>query len=70
MAIKVVDTVYTTSEASDYLGLSRHTVRKYIERGLIKAKKMGSINLVTKKECDRYKNNRRRRGNPNLSKSA
>lgn len=70
MAMKVVDTVYTTAEASNYLGLSEHTVRKYIERGLIKAKKMGSINLVTKKECDRYRKEKRPRGNPNLSKSA
>jgi excisionase family DNA binding protein len=70
MAMNVSDTVFTTTEASTYLGLSEHTVRKYIERGLIKAKKVGTLNLVTKTECDRYRREKRPRGNPNLSKSA
>jgi len=60
----------TTTQAAEYLGLSPNTVLIYIGRGLIKARKLGPINVVTKAECDRYKKNRRPRGNPKLKKSA
>jgi len=61
--------MYTTTEAAAYLKLSEHTVRKYVERGLIVAKKIGHLNLVTKSECDRYKRERKPRGNPNMVKN-
>lgn len=68
MAVKVKEneTVMTTAQAADYLGLAEDTVRKYIDRGLIKATKLGPINIVTKSECDRYRREKRPRGNPNL----
>lgn len=60
----------TTAEAAKRMGLSQNTVLAYIERGLLKAKKLGPIWLLTAEECDRYKRERRPRGNPNLLKTA
>lgn len=68
MAIEINDVVFTTREAADYLGLAEDTVRQYIHRGLIFAKKIGSINVVTRSECERYKRDRRPPGNPLLSR--
>jgi excisionase family DNA binding protein len=48
------ETIFTTTEAADYLGFAEDTVRKYIQRGLIFAEKMGPIHVVRKSECDRY----------------
>lgn len=58
----------TTTQAAEYLGLAANTVAVYVTRGLIKARKVGPINLITKAECDRYLRERRPRGNPNLVK--
>lgn len=62
------DLPMTTTQAADYLNLSPNTVLIYIGRGLIKATKLGPINVITRAECERYKKNRRPRGNPNLKK--
>jgi excisionase family DNA binding protein len=62
--------VLTVAEAAKRMELSEHTVRAYIERGLIKARKLGQMWLITAAECDRYLRERRPRGNPNLVKSA
>jgi hypothetical protein len=59
----------TTTQAATYLGLAPNTVAIYIQRGLIKAKKLGPINVVTKAECDRYRKNKKPRGNPNFRKT-
>lgn len=48
------ETIYSTREAADYLGFAEDTVRKYIQRGLIFAEKMGPIYVVRRSECDRY----------------
>lgn len=48
------ETIFTTSEAADYLGFAEDTVRKYIQRRLIFSEKMGPIHVVRKSECDRY----------------
>jgi excisionase family DNA binding protein len=48
------ETIFTTTEAAVYLGFAEDTVRKYIQRGLINAEKMGPIRIVRKSECDRY----------------
>ena len=70
MPIKVTETVLTTTEAAKRMRLSKHTVLAYIERGLIKARKLGPIWLITAAECDRYSREKRPRGNPNLVRSA
>lgn len=59
-------TVFTTREAARYLGLAEDTIRRYIYRGLIQARKQGRDYAVTKRDCDLYKKNRRPRGNPNF----
>lgn len=58
----------TTTQAAEYLGLSPNTVFVYIQRGLIKAEKLGPINVITRAECDRYKKEKRPKGNPNFAK--
>lgn len=70
MAIKLSNTVFTTVEAAKRMHLSEHTVRAYIERGILKATKMGPIWLLTSEECDRYNKERRPRGRPDLVKTA
>lgn len=70
MAIKVADTVLTTTEAAKRMGLSEHTVRIYIGRGLIRARKLGPIRVVTATECDRYMREKRPRGRPIQKNSA
>lgn len=71
MATKITsDTAMTTAEAANFLGFAEDTVRQYIRRGLIRAKKFGPVYLVTKSECERYRKERRPRGNPNLLKGA
>lgn len=64
MAIKVSDTVLTTTEAAKRMGLSEHTVRIYIGRGLLQARKLGPIRVLTASECDRYSREKRPRGRP------
>jgi excisionase family DNA binding protein len=56
------DTIFTTREAADYLGFAEDTIRRYIYRGLIFAKKHGRDYQVTKAECDRYSKEKRSRG--------
>lgn len=48
------ETIFSTTEAAEYLGFAEDTVRKYIQRGLISAEKIGPIRIVRKSECDRY----------------
>lgn len=70
MAMKLAGVAMTTTEAATYLGFAEDTVRRYIQRGLIQARKFGPVYLVTKMECDRYRKQRRPRGNPNLRRGA
>lgn len=70
MPIKANETVLTTAEAAKRMDLTKNTVLAYIERGLIKARKLGPIWLISEEECDRYNRERRPRGNPTLSKTA
>jgi excisionase family DNA binding protein len=56
------DTFFTTSEAAEYLGLAEDTIRRYIYRGLIFAKKHGRDYQITKSECDRYSKEKRSPG--------
>lgn len=70
MPIKASETVLTVAEAAKRMGFSEHTVRAYIDRELIRARKLGPIWLIKASECDRYLRERRPRGNPNLAKTA
>lgn len=56
------DTIFSTREAAEYLGFAEDTVRKYIQRGLIEAEKIGPIHVVRKSECDRYQREKREIG--------
>lgn len=58
------DTLFTTTEAADYMGYEETTVRQYVHRGLMQATKHGPIWLLTKSECDRYLREKNPRGNP------
>ena len=68
--IQAGDTVMTTTEAAKYLNLAEDTVRQYIRRKLIRAKKAGPIYLVTKSECDRYRKEKNSPGNPAFSRAS
>ena len=48
------ETIFSTREAAEYLDFAEDTVRKYIQRGLISADKIGPVYVVRKSECDRY----------------
>lgn len=58
------ETLFTTTEAAEYMGFEEDTVRQYVYRGLMKGKKMGPIWTLTKSECDRYLREKRSVGNP------
>lgn len=66
MPSKADELPMTTTQAAKYLRLAEDTVRQYIHRGVIKATKLGPIHVVTKQECDRYRKEKRPRGNPNF----
>jgi excisionase family DNA binding protein len=67
---KADDFPMTTTQAAKYLKLAPNTVFVYVQRGILKARKVGPINLISRTECDRYLRERRPRGNPNLHKTS
>lgn len=54
----------TTTAASRILGVQPQTVTRYIERGLIVAKKYGRDYLIASEELERFKRERRKPGKP------
>lgn len=59
----------TTKEAAIFMGLSEHTIRKYVERELLKpCKRIGTCCLFLESECSRYLKMRKPRGNPTFAK--
>ena len=56
------ETFFTTQEAAEYLGFAEDTVRRYVYRKLIQAKKLGNMLLFSKEECDRYQREKRNPG--------
>lgn len=65
MLLQAKEPMLTTDEAAQYLNLSPHTIRKYVQRGLLKPKQtIGTAYLFLKSECLRYKREKRPRGNP------
>jgi excisionase family DNA binding protein len=61
-AVFPAETIFSTREAAEYLGFAEDTVRKYIQRGLIQAEKLGPIHVVRRSECDRYMREKREIG--------
>jgi excisionase family DNA binding protein len=60
MATHINGKIYKTAEAAAYLGLSTHTIRKYVQRELLKPLFVVGQNYVfAKEELDRYKKERR-----------
>lgn len=58
-------TMLTTVQVAGLLNLSPNTIRRYTERGLIaRSEKVGSVNLYSRDEVERYKRERRRPGRP------
>lgn len=48
------EVLFSTSEAASYLGLRETTVRTYVARGTLHAKKLGQTLVFPKSECERY----------------
>lgn len=62
--------LYDSTAAAEYLGLSRHTIRKYVQRGLITPHlTFGNLYVFDKKELDRYNKEKRPVGNPHGKRS-
>jgi excisionase family DNA binding protein len=57
------DVLFKTEEAAKYMGLSPRSVTQYVQRGLLKpSMQIGRSYLFSKKECDRYQQNKRKPG--------
>lgn len=54
----------TTQQAADLLDLDRRTILKYIQRGLIQARKFGRDWQIDPAEVERYRQERRKPGRP------
>jgi excisionase family DNA binding protein len=54
----------TTKEAAAVLGIQPRTVTRYILRGLIHAEKHGRDYFISHDEIERFKQERRKPGNP------
>ena len=70
MAIKSESPILSVTEAAARLGLSPHSIRKYIQKGLIHPiATVGGVHLLTEEECDRYGRERKRVGNPTFQRA-
>lgn len=58
--------MYTCEQAAAKLRMKPDTIRRYINRGLIQAGTLAGIWLISEAELDRFKANRRGRGNPDF----
>lgn len=69
MAIEANVRVISTAEAATLLGVKQDTVRKWIQRGLIKpAATVGQSYLLSEKVCRAFKRKKRPHGNPAFSR--
>lgn len=65
MAIKSNSKILSVPEAAVALGLSVHTVRKYVQRKLLNPiATVGGVHLITLDECERYNREKSPPGNP------
>jgi excisionase family DNA binding protein len=59
-----LDQHLSPEQAAKVIGASPDTVRRYCNRGIIKAVKAGSALLISLAECERFRDQRRGRGRP------
>ena len=65
----ITGTLLTTEEAAEELGILPATLCIYVRRGLIRPeRKVGSTFVFSEREVERFKHERRRPGNPALSR--
>lgn len=55
---------FTLEEAAEYLGHPVVSLRTYIQRKLISPRKVGPAVVIDKKECDRFRREKRAPGRP------
>lgn len=66
----IAGTYLTTEEAASVLGIKPPTLCIYVGRGLITPeRKAGSTYLFAEGEVERFKHERRKRGNPTFSRA-
>lgn len=59
---------FTCDQAAKFLRMKTDTLRRYVHRGVISAGLLGDVYLITQAELDRFKAERRGRGNPNFTR--
>ena len=59
-----INNFYTTSKAGKILKLKPRSIAVYIERGIIKAEKIGRDWFIDVSEVDRFQRERRKVGRP------
>lgn len=69
MAIEANVKMLTTNDVAENLGVEPDTVRKYVQRKLIKPNRMiGNTHIFLESEVKRFSRARRKRGNPSFSR--
>jgi DNA-binding transcriptional MerR regulator len=69
MAIEANVKMLTTNEVAEGLGVKPDTVRKYVQRKLIKPDRMiGNAHIFLESEFKRFSRTRRKAGNPAFSR--
>lgn len=62
MPVQTNEPLYTVEEAASFLGLSKGTIRQYINRELLEPHRIGHAVMFTQSELERYQRERRPRG--------
>lgn len=67
MTILTKEEIFTSAEAAEYLGLQTDTVRKLVQRDLLKfCGQIGKSYIFERSELDRYNREKLPPGNPEL----
>lgn len=71
MAIEANMKLFTTTDVAAETGLKPDTIRKFVQRGVIRPQDsmIGNAYIFSESELKRFKRSRRRRGNPTFSRS-
>jgi len=63
--MKSIHQIYDSQAAAVYLTLSPHSVRKYVQRGILRPlRSIGRAYIFSREELDRFRNSRRSAGRP------